>query len=567
MSTKSDSLKGKLTESFYEFSLLSDYSFMNSLKADPQSTKDGNDHKPRSVYSGHYVPVVPTAIPDPEYISHSNKLFKELRLSSDLTKDQNFCRFFSGDISVAKYPMSPVGWATGYALSIYGTEYTQQCPFGTGNGYGDGRAISVFEGLFNGKRMEMQLKGGGPTPYCRGADGRAVLRSSVREFLAQELMNALGIPTSRSLTLYVSRSEIVRRPWYSQGSRYFEPDIMIDNQVAITTRVAPSFLRVGQIELFARRVRNNAHDEALNELKMIVKHLIDRNYKDEIEYEISIESKVIKLATLYRSRLISLIANWMRVGYCQGNFNSDNCALGGYTLDYGPFGFCELFDPRFQPWTGGGEHFSFFNQPYAAAINFKTFCSSLSPLLSQSKQDQEKLDQIEKDFSELMNRELMKMWANKLGLEHYNETLINDFFNLMVISKADYTILFRKLSEIPDNLDSLKDCFYLPINDELNKRWEVWLENWQSILKKEGNIKAKSASMKSLNPVYTWREWMVFPAYEEAEKGNYKKIKELQDVFSNPYVEQSPEIDQKYNRLKPSQYFNYGGVSHYSCSS
>jgi uncharacterized protein YdiU (UPF0061 family) len=342
---------------------------------------------------------------------------------------------------------------------------------------------------------------------------------------------------------------------------------MIDNQAAITTRVAPSFLRVGQIELFARRVRNNAHDEALNELKMIVQHLIDRNYKDEIENEISIESKVIKLASLYRSRLISLIANWMRVGYCQGNFNSDNCAAGGYTLDYGPFGFCELFDPRFQPWTGGGEHFSFFNQPSAAAINFKTFCSSLSPLLSQSRQDQEKLDQIEKDFSELMNKELKKMWANKLGLEHYNETLINEFFNLMVISKADYTILFRKLSEIPDNLDSLKDSFYLPINDELTNRWGVWLENWQSVLEKEGNIKAKSASMKSLNPVYTWREWMVLPAYEEAEKGNYKKIKELQDVFSNPYVEQPPEIDQKYNRLKPSQYFNYGGVSHYSCSS
>ena len=112
MSTKSDSLEGKLTENFYEFSKLSDYSFMNTLKADPPSTKDGTDHKPRSVYSGHYVPVVPTAIPEPEYISHSNKLFKELSLSSDLTKDQNFCRFFSGDISVANHLMSPVGWAT-----------------------------------------------------------------------------------------------------------------------------------------------------------------------------------------------------------------------------------------------------------------------------------------------------------------------------------------------------------------------------------------------------------------------------------------------------------------------
>ena len=194
--------------------------------------------------------------------------------------------------------------------------------------------------------MEMQLKGAGPTPYCRGADGRAVLRSSVREFLAQELMDALGIPTSRSLTLYVSRSEIVRRPWYSKESKYFEPDIIIDNQAAITTRVAPSFLRVGQLELFARRVRNNAHDQALSELKMIVQHLIDRNYKDEIENEISLKSKVIKLSCLYRSRLISLVTNWMRVGYCQGNFNSDNCAAGGYTLDYGPFGFCELLRTR-----------------------------------------------------------------------------------------------------------------------------------------------------------------------------------------------------------------------------
>ena len=112
-------------------------------------------------------------------------------------------------------------------------------------------------------------------------------------------MDALGVPTSRSLTLFVSQSEKVRRPWYSKGSRYFEPDIMIDNLAAITTRVAPSFLRVGQLELFARRVRNNAHDEAFNELKMIVQHLIDRNYKDEIEYEISLESKVIKLACLY----------------------------------------------------------------------------------------------------------------------------------------------------------------------------------------------------------------------------------------------------------------------------
>ena len=134
MTRKSKSLKGKETKNFSEFSQLADFSLINSLKADPQSTKDGNDHKPRPIYSGHYVPVTPTPIPEPKYISHSKTLFEELGLSSDLIKDKKFCRFFSGDIEVAEYPMSPFGWATGYALSIYGTEYTQQCPFGTGNG-------------------------------------------------------------------------------------------------------------------------------------------------------------------------------------------------------------------------------------------------------------------------------------------------------------------------------------------------------------------------------------------------------------------------------------------------
>ncbi len=170
MSQKSRSSRDKKIKNFFDFSQLADFSLIDSLKSDPQSTVDGNDHKPRPIYSGHYVPVTPTPIPEPKYIAHSKELFEELGLSSDLTKDKKFCSFFSGDIKVAEYPMKPFGWATGYALSIYGTEYKQQCPFGTGDGYGDGRAISVFEGLFNGKKMEMQLKGGGPTPYCRGAD-------------------------------------------------------------------------------------------------------------------------------------------------------------------------------------------------------------------------------------------------------------------------------------------------------------------------------------------------------------------------------------------------------------
>ncbi|MEY3964698.1 MAG: hypothetical protein RLZZ106_1953, partial [Cyanobacteriota bacterium] len=317
-----------LTRSFEAFAQQADYSLLEALQADPQASADGHDHQPRQVFSGHYVPVKPTPLPAPEYVAHSPALFAELGLSEALAHDDAFRRLFSGDSSAATGPMRPHGWATGYALSIYGTEYTQQCPFGTGNGYGDGRAISIFEGVFEGQRWEFQLKGGGPTPYCRGADGRAVLRSSVREFLAQELMHALGVPTSRSLTLYASRAEGVRRPWYAPGSRSFDPDVMVSNPAAITTRVAPSFLRVGQLELFARRARSNAHPGALRELQLITEHLIERNYRAEINAALPFHEQVLELARLFRGRLTNLVAQWMRVGYCQGNFNSDNCAAG-----------------------------------------------------------------------------------------------------------------------------------------------------------------------------------------------------------------------------------------------
>jgi uncharacterized protein YdiU (UPF0061 family) len=555
------------TTTFAAFTQQAHYSLMDALHPDPQATGDGKDHRPRQVFSGHYVPVKPTPIPEPEYVAHSSTLFAELGLSEALAHDEQFRRLFSGDISVATEPMRPFGWATGYALSIYGTEYIQQCPFGTGNGYGDGRAISVFEGVFNGKRWEMQLKGGGPTPYCRGADGRAVLRSSVREFLAQEFMHALGVPTSRSLTLYVSRGETVRRPWYSPNSRSFDPDILVDNAAAITTRVAPSFLRVGQLELFARRVRSNAHPGALEELRMIVAHLIERNYRPEIDPGLAFSDQVVELARLFRGRLTALVANWIRVGYCQGNFNSDNCAAGGFTLDYGPFGFCELFDPRFQPWTGGGEHFSFFNQPVAAEANFQMFWAAIRLLLADNAEALARLDEIREGFAEAMQQELDAMWASKLGLVSVDAALVNELLELMVSSRLDYTIFFRRLSEIPEDLSTLKESFYLPSSDELDARWTQWLQRWRDCIAAGGDLNAISAAMKRVNPTITWREWLVAPAYQQAEQGDTSLIRELQEVFSNPYDELSAELAVKYDQLKPREFFNAGGVSHYSCSS
>ncbi|WP_413359876.1 protein adenylyltransferase SelO [Prochlorococcus sp. MIT 1201] len=550
-----------------EFEKLADYSLMDSLNTDPDSKVDGDDHLARQVCSGHFVPVTPTPLKNPEYVTHSTTFFNELGLNNELAFNERFCKLFSGDLSATREPMRQVGWATGYALSIYGREYNQQCPFGTGNGYGDGRAISVFEGIINGKRWEMQLKGGGPTPYCRGADGRAVLRSSVREFLAQEYMQALGVPTSRSLTLYVSKSETITRPWYSQHTQSTDPDILVDNPVAISTRVAPSFLRVGQLELFARRARSNSHPRALEELRMIVSHLIEREYKNDINQNLSFTVQLVELARLFRDRLNLLAANWLRIGYCQGNFNSDNCAAGGFTLDYGPFGFCEIFDPAFQPWTGGGEHFSYFNQPIAAEANYHMFWKALRPLLEEDAKALKEFDQARDGFAQAMDKQIQKMWAAKLGLKEYNSNLFEELSQLMINSKVDYTIFFRELSHIPNDLSALKKSFYFQTSQQIDEQWQSWLQSWRERVINNGNSTETSKIMKLTNPKYTWREWLIAPAYQQAEEGDYSLVKELQEVLSHPYDEQSKEIEDKYYRLKPKAFFNAGGISHYSCSS
>ena len=546
-----------------------DYSFMDTLNCDPEATEDGVDHRPRQVFMGHYVPVNPTPIEAPEYVAHSTQFFKELGFADSLAESAEFMRVFSGDLSQVPAPMRKLGWATGYALSIFGTEYYQQCPFNTGNGYGDGRAVSVLELVIpdqppdqhGARRWEMQLKGGGRTPYCRGADGRAVLRSSVREFLAQEHMHALGVPTSRSLSLYVSKTETVERPWYSEGSRSFDPDIMGSEAVAISTRVAPSFIRVGQIELFGRRARKQEHPTALAELEKIVLHLIDREYADVIDTNLGLAEKVVMLAQEFRRRLTALVANWVRVGYCQGNFNSDNTQAGGYTLDYGPFGFIEVFDPNYQPWTGGGEHFAFFNQPVAAERNFEMFCSALQPLLDNDTDAMQQLNALRSGFATEIQTELEKMFASKLGLATLDRALFSDLLNLMMQTSVDYTIFFRELSSIPDDIEPLKKSFYSQLNAELEQRWTAWLTKWQSL------VSSSSEAMKRINPKYSLREWLLAPAYQQAAKGNYALIRELQDVMTQPYAEQSQEVEEKYYRLKPAEFKQLGGLSHMSCSS
>ncbi|WP_028869738.1 protein adenylyltransferase SelO [Psychromonas arctica] len=577
-----------------ELAKLANYSLMDTLNCDPDATENGVDYAPRQVFSGHYVPVNPTPIKDPEYVAHSNTFFSELGLADTMAESADFISMFSGDISQVPEPMRKVGWATGYALSIYGVEYTHQCPFQTGNGYGDGRAISVLEAVINGQRWEMQLKGGGRTPYCRGADGRAVLRSSIREFLAQEHMHALGVSTSRSLSLYVSKTETVKRAWYSEGSRSENPDMMFSEAVAISTRVAPSFIRIGQLELFARRTREDGQyyeqldDQlhAMQELEKMVLHLIDREYAEVVDSQLSMPEKVLLLAREFRERLTSLIANWIRVGFCQGNFNSDNCAAGGFTLDYGPFGFCDVFNPYYQPWTGGGNHYSFMNQPKAAQSNFEMFCSALRPLLASDQSYLLALDEIQREFSTIMHSKMQAMWAAKLGLSTLNtashKALLNELHMLMMQTPVDYTIFFRELSSIPKDIRPLKKSFYNTASNasesdtqQTDTRWVEWFVKWKTLLNSDCDANAiaprtleqVSSQMRLVNPKYILREWLVKPAYQQATVGDYALIRELQEVMNQPYAEQSQQVEDKYYRLKPLEFFKVGGISHLSCSS
>ena len=564
---KSNQRSPRTIEKLDDLAQFADYSLLDSLSPDLEAKANGEDHAPRQVFSGHYVPVAPTPIGEPEYVAHSSSFFDELGFADSLARSEPFMKMFSGDLSQVPEPMRKLGWATGYALSIFGTEYYQQCPFGTGNGYGDGRAISVLEAVINEQRWEMQLKGGGRTPYCRGADGRAVLRSSVREFLAQEYMHALGVPTSRSLSLYVSKTDTVHRPWYSEGSRSHDPDMLVAEPVAITTRVAPSFLRVGQLELFGRRARKQEHPQALQQLEQIVLHVIDREYADVIDPGLSTGKKVTLLAQAFHDRLIALVTHWIRVGYCQGNFNSDNCAVGGFTLDYGPFGFCEVFDPYFQPWTGGGQHFAFWNQPVAAQRNFDMFCTAVRPLLASDPAQMQQLDDLLAGFADAIQTELETMWAAKLGLDSFDPELFGTLAKLMLETSVDYTIFFRELSSIPEDIEPLKRSFYGKLNGSLESRWREWQSNWKQRLGIAKSPNDVSNQMKQVNPKYCLREWLLAPAYQQAARGDYALIRELQTVMAQPYAEQSEAVEDRYYRLRPQAFANLGGVSHMSCSS
>ncbi len=526
-------------------------SLIKSLNIDPESEKYYPNHTSRPVKSGHYVVVESTPLQNPYLVTFSLPLALSLGLTSKICTSLPFVSMFSGDYNKNN-------WATPYALSIYGREVYNNCPFKNDTGYGDGRAMSLTEILIDGNRWELQLKGSGKTPFCRTGDGRAVLRSSVREFLVSEAMFHLDVKTTRALSLIASDSETVLRPWFSnkeQQNIKQKHDIMQQSKCAVLCRAASSFIRVGHLELFSRRVRSSSNGDKINrlkELELIIEHTIFREYNHLTNISNPYE-KIIMMLKEASNKFAILVANWLRIGYVQGNYNSDNCHVGGLTIDYGPFGFMGKFDALWNPWIDGGSKYAFLNQMYANDKNFGSFIDAVLPLLDDKYLDL--AENIRRNHLVVVIDTCNQMWAEKLGFSEFDENVAiikYELFELMETCEADYTLLWRQLGNIVEQNDNnnnnsilfelINDCFYRELTIDEKNKWTVWLKLWLEEIKNintntHTNTKEIAQKMKSISPKFIPREWMLVTAYNAANNGDFSVINELQTLFETPYDE------------------------------
>ena len=535
----------------------------NKLIPDPEQEKYYPNNTARPVKDGHYVIVKTTPFNKPVVI-HYSKDMADL-LGVDNMEASNMVNYLSGNAEWVD------GWATPYALSIYGTERVDNCPYHNDTGYGDGRAISV--GLFEigGNIYELQLKGAGKTPFSRSGDGRATLRSSIREYLASEAMYHMGIPTTRALSLITSESESIKRPSYKVSG-----GIMHVDSATIICRVARSFYRVGHFELFSRRTRQLSNTDELLKLYNFTMHVIKRDYPEIYDTDLGANEQILVFLSRASVNLAYLVSKWMGIGYVQSNMNSDNCSVGGLTLDYGPFGFMDIYDRYKNFWEGSGRHFAYKNQAVAMSVNFKMLCDSLKPLLSLTYKN--KVDGLVTQFLLMCDTRVNEEFRRKLGFKNIKwddgiQSIFDRLDDLLQKTSMDWTIFWRELSWYPtqlidNNTHSIISACYDENKYILHRsEWYTWIAEWLYLLEQDGRSnKEISNQMFEVNPKYIPREWMLSKAYEDAKKGNYNTIKELHKLFLDPYDKMCTNND-KWYKLTPQELINKPGIGSMTCSS
>ena len=517
--------------------------FTQTLPADPSTV-----NRPRQVMGASFSRVAPKGMKAPHLIAYSREVAALLDLSAEDVQSEAFRQVFVGNRLLAG--MDP------FAMTYGGHQ------FGNWAGQlGDGRAINLGE-IINrrGEHWTLQLKGAGPTPYSRTADGLAVLRSSIREFLCSEAMYHLGVPTTRALSLVATGETVIRDMFYNGNPRP-EPG-------AVVCRVAPSFTRFGNFEIFASRGE-------LDLLRQLVDYTIRADFPELGEPSPDVYAQW--LAEISR-RTAVMIVHWLRVGFVHGVMNTDNMSILGLTIDYGPYGWLENYDPNWTPNTtdAQGKRYRFGNQPQIAHWNLVRLANAIYPLTEDAPPLEAALGQ----YVETFQQEYRSTMAAKLGLRAFDPAtdmeLFNELLTILQLVETDMTIFYRKLARLPitepalaeDRLTPLLDAYYDPtaVTPEYRDRMGNWLDQYASRVRGDGTSDAERAErMNAINPKYVLRNYLAQLAIDQAESGDYTLVNDLLELLRRPYDEQ-PE-QETFAAKRPDWARQRAGCSMLSCSS
>lgn len=520
-----------------------DNSFIRELPADPDTS-----NLVRQVQRACYSLVQPTRVAQPQTVAYAHEVAELLGLSSAACETEQFAQVFAGNQLLSG--MEP------FAMCYGGHQ------FGNWAGQlGDGRAINLGE-VVNGQhgRWALQLKGAGSTPYSRRGDGLAVLRSSVREFLCSEAMHHLGVPTTRALSLVLTGEQVTRDMFYS-GHPKLEPG-------AIVCRVAPSFIRFGSFQIFTWR----------NELEQL-KQLVDYCIRTDFPHlgEPSAEVYLQWFAEICRTTA-EMIVHWMRVGFVHGVMNTDNMSILGLTIDYGPYGWLENYDPRWTPNTtdAEGRRYCFGQQPQIALWNLAQLANAIHPLIEQT----EPLQQSLQLYGDVYQHDWRQMMAQKLGLEKFDPTtdeeLVKELEQVLILAETDMPIFYRQLATLEEDADAadelliepLRTAYYQPrqLTCENRARIGRWLRSYLARARRDGLPDAERAlRMNAVNPKYVLRNYLAQQAIDKSETGDHSLVNELLEVLRQPYDEQPGK--EHFAEKRPEWARNRAGCSMLSCSS
>jgi len=512
--------------------------FNKELPADPIA-----ENGTRQVMKACFSYVKPKVTANPRMLHVSPEMLDELGLTETDAESEAFVQVLSGnEVQPGTNP---------YAMCYGGHQ------FGNWAGQlGDGRAINLAEVEHEGRHWVLQLKGAGETPYSRTADGLAVLRSSIREYLCSEAMYHLGVPTTRALSLALTGDQVLRDALYDGNPEY--------EKGAIVCRVAPSFLRFGSYEIFAARRDSKT-------LRTLVDYTIKHHFPHLGEPS---KETYLQFFKEVGQKSIDMVMHWQRVGFVHGVMNTDNMSILGQTIDYGPYGWLEGYDHGWTPNTTdfAQKRYRYGTQPQVALWNLFQLANALYPLIGQT----EALEAILKELSDGLEPARLDMMKSKLGLfeaDKNDAQLVKALETVLQRSETDMTIFFRNLADFEkdgtaNGLSRIANAFYRPdeITGALEEEWKAWFMKYEDRLKKETkNEGERKLAMNSVNPKYVLRNYMAQLAIDAADNGDHSVLDELFDLLKLPYAEQHD--NEKWFAKRPEWARHKIGCSMLSCSS